>query len=73
MYKQFKTTMKEGYGKFLNRRTVTRGKKYDSFFFYVPAEVARDGLNPFTPGEKVKIIIDAKNQRFIIEKIEAGS
>ncbi len=61
----YDNNMIEGYGKFLNRKTITRGKKYDSFFIYVPAEVARDSANPFKPGAKVKIKID--NDRMIIE------
>lgn len=50
--------MIEGTGRFINRPTTTGGKKYDKFFIYVPTEVARDGLFPFDPGEKVHIRIN---------------
>ncbi|MCP8313127.1 MAG: hypothetical protein H3Z53_01980 [archaeon] len=62
--------MLEGKGKFLNRPTQTGGKLYDKFFIYVPTEVARDGLFPFKIGEIVKVRIDTKNNRLIIEKLK---
>lgn len=57
----------EGQGKLINRKTKTAGKEYDRFFFYVPTELARDGLFPFKEGDKVSIKIDAKGKRVIIE------
>jgi len=62
--------MLKGEGRFINRPTRTGGKLYDKFFIYVPSEVARDGLFPFKEKEKVKIKIDEKNNRLIIEKLK---
>jgi len=50
--------MREGTGRFVNRPTVTGGRKYDRFFIYVPTEVARDSAFPFKEGEKLKIRIE---------------
>jgi hypothetical protein len=62
--------MLESVGKFINRPTQTGGKLYDKFFVYVPTEVARDGTFPFNKNERVKVKIDAENNRLIIEKLE---
>jgi hypothetical protein len=59
----------EGKGKFLNRKTKTASKDYDKFFFYVPAEVARDGTFPFKPHDPVIVKIDVVKKRIVIEKI----
>jgi hypothetical protein len=64
---QINDTMKEGTGKFINRKSITAGKKYDSFFVYVPAEVARDSAFPFKPGDKVKVMIS--EGVMIVEKV----
>ena len=61
--------MLEGEGKFLNRPTQTGGKAYDKFFVYVPTEVARDSLFPFKAGDAVRVVIDEKNRRLIIENL----
>lgn len=60
----------EGQGKLINRKTKTAGKEYDRFFFYIPTELARDGLFPFKEGDKVTIKIDAKGKRVIIETVK---
>ena len=62
--------MIEGKGKFLNRPTTTGGKLYDKFFIYVPTEIARDGLFPFKPDEELKIVIDKKGNKLVIEKMK---
>jgi hypothetical protein len=59
----------EGRGKFVNRRTKTANRDYDKFFLYVPVEVARDGTFPFKPNETVKISIDRRKNRLIIDKL----
>ncbi|KCZ70439.1 hypothetical protein ANME2D_03354 [Candidatus Methanoperedens nitroreducens] len=61
--------MREGIGKFINRKSKVAGKEYDSFFIYVPAEVARDSQCPFKHGDKLKIIINGDT--FIIEKVDS--
>jgi len=63
----------EGQGKLINRKTKTAGKEYDRCFFYVPTEVARDGLFPFKEGNKVTIKIDAKGKRIVVERIKDES
>jgi hypothetical protein len=62
--------MLEGQGKLINRKTKTAGKEYDRFFIYVPTEVARDGTFPFKEGEGLRIRIDAKGKRVVIEKVK---
>jgi hypothetical protein len=57
---------REGTGKFINRKSTTAGKKYDSFFFYCPSELARDTSFPFRPGDKVKFKMEG--DKIIIEK-----
>jgi hypothetical protein len=61
--------MLEGKGRFINRPTQTGGKFYDKFLIYVPTETARDSLFPFKVGDTVRIRIDKKNNRLIIEKL----
>jgi hypothetical protein len=61
-------SMKEAYGKLINRPTQTGGKTYDKFFIYVPIEVARDTAFPFKANEKLKVIIDIENKRLIVEE-----
>ncbi len=60
--------MIEGHGKFINRKSITAGKTYDSFFIYVPTEVARDSNFPFKDGDKVEIKINSINKCVIIQK-----
>jgi hypothetical protein len=62
--------MIEGEGRLVNRPGVSKGKTYDKFYIYIPTEVARDGLFPFKTGDKLKIKIDSRNKRLIIEKTE---
>jgi len=65
--------MLEGKGRFTNRPTETSGKLYDKFYIYVPTEVARDSLFPFTPGEEITIRIDPDNQSLIVSKSSLSS
>lgn len=62
--------MISGEGKFVNRRSKTAGMDYDRFFFYVPTDVARDGLFPFKEGDKVTIEIDSNKKHIIIKKLD---
>lgn len=39
-------------------------------FVSIPSVIVSDSLFPFETGEKVKISIDAENQRLIVEKIK---
>ncbi len=57
-----------GLGRFSNRKTKTKGKDYDHYFFYVPVEVARDKRFPFKDDDRVIIKIDEENKRVIIEE-----
>lgn len=49
--------MRKGKGRFFNRPTVSKGKKYDKFFIYIPTEVARDTNFPFRDGERIEVEI----------------
>ncbi len=60
--------MLEGEGRFINRPTKTGKKLYDKHFIYIPTDIARDSSYPFKIRETVKIIIDQRNKRLIIEK-----
>jgi len=62
--------MIEGNGRFINRPTKTGGKLYDKFFIYIPSEIARDSSFPFGRQETVKISVDKKHNRLIIEKLK---
>ncbi|XES78471.1 MAG: hypothetical protein ACBZ72_06250 [Candidatus Bathyarchaeia archaeon] len=62
--------MLESESKLVNRPTQTAGKLYDKFYIYIPAELSKDSAFPFKADEKVKIKIDVKNKRLIIEKLE---
>ena len=52
--------MRKGKGRFFNRPTVSREKKYDKFFIYVPTEVARNTAFPFSDGDRVEVEIVEK-------------
>ncbi len=60
--------MLQGKGRFLNRPTVTGGKRYDKFFVYIPTQIARDSLFPFKEGDEVQIKVDAKQKRVIVQR-----
>ncbi len=64
------TLMLEGKGRFLNRPTITGKQAYDKFFVYVPTEIARDGLFPFRAGDEVRVKVDPKLKRVILEKMK---
>jgi hypothetical protein len=58
--------MRKGKGRFFNRPTVSKGKKYDKFFIYIPTEVARDSSFPFKDGDRIEVEI--KGDKLIIKK-----
>ena len=62
------TKMIKAKTKFTNRPTKTGKKTYDKYFIYIPTELARDGLFPFSSGEEVTVRIDSKRKRLIVEK-----
>jgi hypothetical protein len=53
-------TMQKGKGRFFNRPTISKGKKYDKFFIYVPTEVARDTNFPLKDGDRIEVEIKGK-------------
>ncbi len=62
--------MLEGNGRFINRPTKTGKKFYDKHFIYIPTKVARDSSFPFNLKDIIKVRIDKKHNRLIIEKLE---
>ena len=58
--------MRKGKGKFFNRPTVSKGKKYDKFFMYIPTEVARDTSFPLKDGDRIEVEI--KGKELVIRK-----
>jgi hypothetical protein len=58
--------MQKGKGRFFNRPTISKGKKYDKFFIYIPTEVARDTNFPLEDGNRVEVEI--KDETLIIRK-----
>ena len=62
----------KGKGRFINRPTVTGGKKYDKYFVYIPTELAHDSQFPFKTGDDVEISVDAKKKRLIFQKMSAN-
>ncbi len=61
------TTLIEGKSKLVNRPRISKGKKYDSYFVYIPSKVARDSNFPFKQGDEVIVKIDPKNKQLIIK------
>ncbi len=61
-------SMKEGITKYSKKTALVKGHIYDSFFVYVPKNIALDSSFPFVPGDEIKIIVDGK-KRLIIEKV----
>ena len=59
--------MRKGKGRFFNRPTTSKGKKYDKFFIYIPTEVARDTNFPLKDGDRVEVEI--KGKTLIIRKV----
>ena len=53
-------TVRKGTGKFFNRPTASKGKKYDKFFMYIPTEVARDTNFPLKDGDRIEVEINGK-------------
>lgn len=66
MIKINKPRVKEGTGRFINRRSKTAGKEYDRFFIYVPTEVARDSAFPIEEGAEVTIRVEG--DKVVMEK-----
>jgi hypothetical protein len=62
-------TMRKGKGRFFNRPTISKGKKYDKFFIYIPTEVARDTNFPLKDGDRVEVEI--KDETLIIKKAKS--
>jgi len=54
------TKMRKGKGRFFNRPTSSKGKKYDKYFMYIPVEVARDTSFPLKDGDTIEIEIKGK-------------
>lgn len=63
--------MRKAKGRFFNRPTVSKGKKYDKFFMYIPAEVARDTNFPFKDGDRIEVEI--KGNTLILRKADFDS
>lgn len=61
--------MQNGKGRFFNRPTISKGKKYDKFFIYVPTEVARDTNFPLKDGDRVEV--ETKDETLIIKKAKS--
>ena len=60
--------MRKGKGRFFNRPTTSKGKKYDKFFMYIPTEVARDTNFPLTDGDRIEVKIQGNT--VIIKKAQ---
>lgn len=57
-----------GKGKFINRPTITGGKKYDKYFLYIPSDVANDSQFPFKAGDVIHIKVDPRRGRISVVK-----
>jgi len=60
--------MRKAKGRFFNRPTISKGKKYDKFFVYVPTEVARDTMFPLKDGDRIEVEI--KGNTVVLRKAE---
>lgn len=58
----------KGKGRFINRPTITGGKKYDKYFIYIPTELANDSQFPFNVGDMITIQVDTKSKKIILSK-----
>ena len=58
----------KGKGRFINRPTTTGGKKYDKYFVYIPTELANDSQFPFKVGDTIRIAVNVKARKMILEK-----
>jgi len=63
--------MRKGKGRFFNRPTVSKGKKYDKFFAYIPTKVATDTSFPFRDGDRIEVEI--VRDTIVIRKAEETS
>ncbi|MEM2975845.1 MAG: hypothetical protein QW821_05455 [Candidatus Bathyarchaeia archaeon] len=59
-------TAKKGKGRFFNRPTVSKGKKYPKYFIYLPVKVCQDTSFPFKDGDIIEVEI--KGKTLIIRK-----
>jgi bifunctional DNA-binding transcriptional regulator/antitoxin component of YhaV-PrlF toxin-antitoxin module len=63
--------MQKGKGRFFNRPTISKRKKYDKFFIYIPTEVARDTNFPLKDGDRVEVEVEIKDETLIIKKAKS--
>ena len=63
--------MRKGKGRFFNRPSVSKGKKYDKFFIYIPTKVATDTNFPLSDGDRIEVEI--KGDTVILRKAEETS
>lgn len=54
--------------KFKGRTIVVKGKKYDTYFIYVPSDLKNDPRFPFERDDEILLRIDPDNKRLVIEK-----
>jgi hypothetical protein len=59
----------KGKGRFINRPTTTGGMKYDKYFVYIPTELANDSQFPFKVRDIVRISINTKARKVVLEKV----
>lgn len=63
--------MRKGKGRFFNRPSVSKGKKYDKFFIYIPTKVATDTNFPLRDGDRIEVEI--VRHTLVIKKAEETS
>lgn len=51
------------------KATITGDDRGRRLRIYIPVELAVDSAFPFRIGDKIKITIDTKNQRLLINKV----
>ncbi len=68
MTKNYTPNMLEGEVTFTKKTITSKGHKYNTYFIYIPTNIALDSGFGYKPGDKARIRVDSKN-RIIIEKI----
>ncbi len=58
----------EAITKLKGRTIVVKGKKYETYFIYVPSDLKKDPRFPFARDDEILLRIDPDNKRLIIEK-----
>lgn len=58
--------MLESESKLINRPRMSKGKRYDSYFIYIPSDLMKDSQFPLKDGDRIKVKVDGV--RLIIEK-----